>query len=56
MANKEKPAAAKSAKSVMGKYTIELFGGKDLRAAVKLPDGEDLNEWLAVHSTPVGKF
>lgn len=51
MAAKEKPAAAaRSAKSVMGKYTIELFGGKDLRAAVKLPDGEDHNEWLAVHS------
>lgn len=37
MATRDKPAAAaKSAKSAMGKYTIELFGGKDLKAAVKV--------------------
>ena len=25
--------------------------GGDLRQAVKLPEGEDINEWLAVNST-----
>ena len=29
---------------------IDLFKGSgNLRLAVKLPEGEDLNEWLAVH-------
>ena len=31
-----------------GKLTF-LKGSGNLRLAVKLPEGEDLNEWLAVH-------
>lgn len=29
-----------------------LKGSGNLRLAVKLPEGEDLNEWLAVHGEP----
>jgi MOB kinase activator 1 len=32
------------------KYASATLGsGADLRVAVQLPDGEDLNEWVAVH-------
>lgn len=33
-------------------YLPTVKGSGNLRLAVQLPDGEDLNEWLAVH----GKF
>lgn len=29
--------------------TVILQGSGNLRLAVQLPDGEDTNEWLAVH-------
>ncbi|CEL57588.1 MOB kinase activator 1B OS=Mus musculus GN=Mob1b PE=1 SV=3 [Rhizoctonia solani AG-1 IB] len=32
------------------KYAEATLGSGNLRLAVILPDGEDLNEWLAVHS------
>jgi hypothetical protein len=32
------------------KYIDNTLGQGDLREAVRLPTGEDLNEWLAVHS------
>jgi hypothetical protein len=31
-------------------YSVATLGSQDLRLAVMLPDGEDLNEWVAVHS------
>jgi MOB kinase activator 1 len=31
------------------KYAEATLGSGDLRAAVRLPDGEDLNEWIAVN-------
>lgn len=31
------------------KATASLNAGLDLQAAVRLPEGEDVNEWLAVH-------
>ncbi len=34
------------------KFAEATLGSGNLRAAVVLPEGEDLNEWLAVHSTP----
>lgn len=33
-----------------------IQGSGNLRLAVKLPEGEDLNEWLAVHGELVGPF
>lgn len=32
-------------------YAKATLGSGDMRAAVSLPEGEDENEWLAVHST-----
>lgn len=32
------------------KHIDATLGSGNLREAVKLPDGEDLNEWLAVNS------
>ncbi|KAI0036785.1 Mob1/phocein [Vararia minispora EC-137] len=32
------------------KYAEATLGSGNLRLAVKLPEGEDLNEWLAVHT------
>ncbi|CAO2641391.1 MOB kinase activator 3A [Lemmus lemmus] len=32
-----------------------LNAGLDLRLAVQLPPGEDLNDWVAVHGTPFPK-
>ena len=32
------------------KYTESTLGSGNLRIAVALPEGEDLNEWLAVNS------
>jgi hypothetical protein len=29
---------------------VSLQGSGNLKLAVQLPEGEDLNEWLAVHS------
>jgi hypothetical protein len=29
------------------------LGGTELREAVKLPQGEDLNEWIAVNSMSI---
>jgi len=31
-------------------FIVTTLGSGDLRQAVKLPDGENLNEWLAVNS------
>lgn len=31
-------------------YAKATLGTGDMRAAVKLPEHEDLNEWLAVHT------
>jgi len=33
------------------KYAEATLGSGNLRDAVVLPEGEDLNEWLAVNST-----
>lgn len=33
-------------------YAEVTLGGGSLRKVVKLPEGEDLNEWLAVNSEP----
>ena len=33
------------------KYAEATLGSGNLRLAVTLPEGEDLNEWLAVNST-----
>ena len=32
------------------KHAAATLGSGNLRMAVKLPDGEDLNEWVAVNS------
>eukprot|EP00049_Salpingoeca_infusionum_P027369 m.31828 g.31828 ORF g.31828 m.31828 type:complete len:79 (-) comp9465_c0_seq2:761-997(-) len=32
------------------KYVDDTLGAGNLALAVKLPDGEDLNEWIAVNS------
>jgi hypothetical protein len=32
------------------KYAVQTLGSGNLRQAVALPDGEDLNEWIAVNS------
>lgn len=32
------------------KYAVQTLGSGNLRLAVALPDGEDLNEWIAVNS------
>ena len=32
------------------KYAEATLGSGNLRLAVVLPEGEDINEWLAVHS------
>ena len=34
-------------------YAEATLGGGSLRKVVKLPEGEDLNEWLAVNSEPL---
>ena len=31
-------------------FTLQTLGSGDLIGAVKLPDGEDMNEWLASNS------
>ena len=31
-------------------YADRVLGNGNLRLAVTLPEGEDVNEWLAVHS------
>ena len=33
------------------KYAEATLGSGNLRLAVKLPEGEDISEWLAVNST-----
>ena len=33
------------------KYALDTLGSGNLRQAVTLPEGEDLNEWIAVNST-----
>ena len=32
------------------KYASRTLGSGNLKQAVQLPDGEDVNEWIAVHS------
>jgi len=32
------------------KYSMQTLGSGNLRLAVALPEGEDLNEWVAVNS------
>ncbi len=36
--------------SQLKRYAEATLGSGNLRAAVVLPEGEDLNEWLAVNS------
>ena len=36
------------------KYAAATLGSGNLRLAVQLPDGEDLNEWIAVNSEAMG--
>jgi Mob1/phocein family len=36
--------------SHLRRYATSVLGSGNLRQAVLLPDGEDLNEWLAVNS------
>jgi MOB kinase activator 1 len=31
-------------------FTLKTLGSGDTKTAVKLPDGEDLNEWIAANS------
>jgi hypothetical protein len=35
------------------KHAAATLGSGNLRLAVTLPDGEDLNEWVAVNSKPL---
>jgi len=37
-------------------YAEATLGGGSLRKTVKLPEGEDENEWLAVNSKNIGKL
>lgn len=43
-------AGAADAQSETPQYTAPTLACGNLRLAVALPDGEDLNEWLAAHS------
>ena len=45
-----KKVADGSKQSEMQKYVATTLGSGNLRLAVQLPDGEDLNEWLAANS------
>lgn len=38
------------------KHIDATLGSGNLREAVRLPPGEDLNEWLAVNSTALSLF
>ena len=38
------------------KYTAATLGSGNLKQAVALPEGEDLNEWIAVNSTSLSLF
>jgi hypothetical protein len=35
----------------LNNYTVTTLGSGNLRLAVMLPEGEDVNEWVAVNST-----
>ena len=37
--------------SQLKRYATAVLGSGNLKQAVALPEGEDLNEWLAVNST-----
>lgn len=37
------------------KHAEATLGSGNLRQAVMLPEGEDLNEWIAVNSKPYGR-
>ena len=58
-----KDTAAKPKKNIaegtnqynLKKYVDDTLGSGNLRLAVKLPEGEDLNEWVAVNSEFVFK-
>ena len=39
-----------SSRDRLHEYVVKTLGSGDLRQAVKLPDGENLYEWLAVNS------
>ncbi|KAG8966688.1 Mitotic exit network component [Tulasnella sp. 419] len=45
-----KDAVPGSKQYALRKYAEATLGSGNLRAAVVLPEGEDLNEWLAVHA------
>lgn len=45
-----KKVADGSKQSEMQKYVATTLGSGNLRLAVQLPEGEDLNEWLAANS------
>lgn len=47
-----KPRSSRGTTSYqLRKFAEETLGSGSLRKAVKLPEGEDINEWLAVNGT-----
>ena len=48
----KKPASTPQKQYLLKEYAEQTLGSGNLRLAVHLPDGEDLNEWLAVNSKP----
>jgi len=48
---KPKPSSKGTSSYQLRQFAEATLGSGSLRKAVKLPDGEDLNEWLAVNGT-----
>lgn len=46
----KKPASSLQKQYLLKEYAEQTLGSGNLRLAVHLPEGEDLNEWLAVNS------
>ena len=46
-----KKGADTDAEAELKKHALAVLGSGDLLQAVELPEGEDVNEWLAVNST-----
>ena len=42
-----------SSRDRLHEFIVTTLGSGDLRQAVKLPEGENLNEWLAVNSMDI---
>jgi MOB kinase activator 1 len=52
-----KPRSTRGTSSYqLRKFAEETLGSGSLRKAVKLPEGEDVNEWLAVNGTVLFSF